>query len=98
MVGKIKVNTSCMKADIDQMAKSIKNMSDSRSELLEKKEQLDSMWDGPASEEFKNAFQDDLEALYVMISNMQRIFNYEKMAKECYENCENQVSGVIADI
>lgn len=95
---KIRFNTIRLKNDTDSIKENVDTILQLYSELVEKRAQLDAMWDGPASEAFKKAFGDDLVGLMTMISNMQRIYNYGNMSKECYENCENQVSGVISDI
>jgi uncharacterized protein YukE len=87
-----------MKTDVDNIKAHVDKINSRYTDLVQKKAQLDGMWDGPASETFKKAFDDDLIALMTMISNLQKVYNYENMAKECYKSCEQQVSGVISDI
>lgn len=98
LADRIKVNTSRMKTDADSIKENVNTISKLYSDLVTKRNQLDDMWDGPASETFKKAFSDDLAALMVMVGNLQKICNYENMAKDCYQSCENQVAGVISDI
>lgn len=95
---KISVNTGRMKTDLSNIEGNLGKISDYYQELIIKRTQLDAMWDGPTSETFKKSFGDDLVALMTMLSDLQRVYNYENMAKECYEACENQIAGVISDI
>lgn len=87
-----------MKTDVENIKECIDKISNRYSDLIQKKVQLDAMWDGPASELFKKTYDDDLMVLMMMISNLQKLYSYENMAKECYQLCENQVYGVISDI
>jgi WXG100 family type VII secretion target len=98
MAEKIRTNTNRMQRDAGNIQGCIDRINHQYSDLVQKKTQLDAMWDGPASETFKHAFDDDLTALQTMIANLQKVYNYENMAKECYIACEQQISGVISDI
>ena len=94
----IKANTDRMKSDVERLNDLVKRIHDRHSDLMQKKQELDNMWDGPASEATKAAIQDDLNALQVMIENMKKIYQYENTAKDKYNSCENQISGIIAGI
>lgn len=94
----IKTNTNRMRGDVEGLDAQIRNMNRAYQALQQKKGELDVMWDGPASESFKNAFQDDLTALQTMIQNMQKLSAYENTAKGKYEQCENRVSEIISGI
>lgn len=93
-----KVSTTRLKSDAGSVKGYIDQMDRKLLSLRNGATQLDSMWDGPASEAFKAAINEDLTALETMISNLKKIYNYEQMAKVKYENCETQVSGVVSDM
>ena len=95
---KIKVNTVRLKNDSDQVNACIKNMKSEMEKMKESVSQLDQMWDGPSSEAFKKAFQDDMKAFQTILSNLDKIYGYETNAKAKYEDCERKVSDLIAEI
>jgi uncharacterized protein YukE len=87
-----------MKTDVDNIKSNVDKITRRYSELIQKKVELDSMWDGSASETFKKAVDDDIVALMTMMRNLEKIYNYENAAKDSYKSCEQQISGVISDI
>lgn len=93
-----KVSTARLKSDAGSVKGYIDQMERKLTALRNDATQLDAMWDGPASESFKEAFNADLAALETMISNLKKLYNYEQMAKEKYESCETQVQSVVSDM
>ena len=83
---KIKVNTVRLKNDSDQVNACIENMKSEMEKMKESVSQLDQMWDGPSSEAFKKAFQDDMKAFQTILSNLDKIYGYETNAKAKYED------------
>ena len=94
----IKTNTDRMRTDVEGLSGAVDRINNLCNDLQQKKENLDSMWDGPASEAFKDAFQGDLTALTAMIENLKRMYRYEGTAREKYDNCENQIAGMISEL
>ncbi|MDE6957733.1 MAG: WXG100 family type VII secretion target [Lachnospiraceae bacterium] len=95
---KIKIHTNRLQNDSNQIKSCIINMKSEMANMKESVSQLDQMWDGPSSEALKKVFQDDMNALNTIISNLNKIFEYETTAKTKYEECEGKVSELIAGI
>lgn len=98
MADQIRVNTGRMKQDVDNIMASVNQISMKYTDLIQKKAELDTMWDGPASESFKKVTEDDMIALATVIGNLKKVYEYENIARERYEQCENRISGEIAGI
>lgn len=98
MVSKIKINTGSLKSDASSIEASIKRINSSLESLRSDLVKLDSMWDGPASETFKAAYNSDIEALTTVISNLTKLNNYEKNARTKYDSCEQKVGSIVSSI
>ncbi len=98
MATKIKVNTNSLKSDASSIEASIKRINISLKNLQSDLIKLDSMWDGPASETFKVAYNSDIEALRTVISNLTKLNNYEKTARNKYDSCEQKVGSIVSSI
>ena len=68
----IKVNTKRLKNDADSVNACIESIKNSMENLKTLSSQLDSMWDGEASEAFKSGFVNDIKNLDTAISNLIR--------------------------
>lgn len=98
MSDKIRVNTNSLKGDSDNISLNIKNIKSSMNNLKNNLAKLDSMWDGPSSESFKNAFNRDVEALNTVIENLASVNSFEINSKSKYEACEQQVGSIVSGI
>ena len=98
MSDKIKINTNSLKSDATSIGTSIQNMSRSLSNLKSDMQKLDSMWDGPASETFKAAYNSDISMLNNVISNLKKINNFETTACKKYKSCEQKVGSIVSSI
>ena len=98
MINYIKINTNRLNTDAETVAGMISGIKTELNGMKQNVAQLDSMWDGPSSEAFKKAFQDDMNAMETIIKNIESIHSYEVNAKSKYESCENRVSGIVAGI
>lgn len=97
-MAEFQVSTSRLNTDAESVGQSVAQMSTKWRELKENLVKLDSMWDGPASETFKKAFREDIQALESVIKNLQKISEFEKMAEGKYEKCERTVADIVAGI
>jgi WXG100 family type VII secretion target len=98
MADKIKINTGSLNSDAENISTNIKNMKTALKNLKASLAKLDSMWDGPSSESFKKAFNNDVTALQNVIDNLSNLNTYEKNAKTKYDNCEKQVGNLVSSI
>ena len=98
MSDKIKVNVDRLEVDADSIREYVDTISDCFAELSEKKSQLDRMWEGPASNNFNLAFDDDLKTLITMINNLYNLYDYANISKQRYQLCERQISDLISEL
>ncbi len=94
----IKVDTNRLNSDAGKIQNSIRRIEAAISNLKSDAAQLDQMWDGPSSEAFKHAFNNDMAALNSLLSNFRHIYNYEMNAKQRYERCENKAGSLVEGI
>ena len=94
----MKVNTNRLNTDAEIVAGMISGMKTELSNMKEDVTKLDSMWDGPSSEAFKENFHNDMNSVETIIKNIESIYSYEINAKDKYESCENKVGSIIAGI
>ncbi|MBO5303963.1 MAG: WXG100 family type VII secretion target [Lachnospiraceae bacterium] len=98
MAEKIAVNTTRLGNDAESVGTYIANIKKQISEMKQSVKELDAMWEGPSSEAFKKAFEQDMKAMDVIIEGLLDIKKYEDTAKKKYENCENKVATLISEI
>ena len=98
MANKIRFDTKRIGADAGRVDAAIKEMQRTMKDMQSKCRQLDTMWDGTASDAFKKAFWDDMNMLFDVIKELQQIHSFEITAKKKYENCEKKVAQTVAGI
>lgn len=97
-IDKIKVDTTILAADADSIAENIRYIESCINSLEEEYAVLDSMWEGPANEIYSMVFKKDIEILRAHIVSLKNINVYENIAKEHYNNCENEVNSHISSV
>ena len=97
-MGKIKENTSRLSKDAHTIQTCINNINSTLGDISDHVKELDKMWDGPGSEQFKKAFHDDIEKAQTMISNLTKLYTYETNAQGKYEECESKVGQLVDEI
>ena len=98
MAEKIVVNTNRLGQDAESVETYIAKIKKQITEMKSSVSDLDAMWDGPSSEAFKKAFQQDMKAMNVIIKGLEGLHKYEDTAKRKYEDCEKKVSSLISEI
>lgn len=93
-----KVNTSRLNTDAGTVHAAATQISKQLAALQKGVTELNAMWDGPSHQAFHQAFTDDLTALSTMITNLNKLYQYEVNAKEKYETCENRVINEVNQI
>lgn len=94
----IKVNIDSLKHDTETIEALIGDLREKISELEVMAGNLQQLWIGEASQNFQNAFRNDLEALHVICENLQKISKYEENAQIKYKTCELQAADCIAEL
>ena len=98
MSDKIRDNTHALNNDANSVQKCIERMKKNKDNISNAVLTLDGMWDGPSSEAFKAAVQNDLNDLQTIIDQLQKICQYEVTAKNKYNDCENRVGEIVRSI
>ena len=97
-MNELKINTGRLGSDAGQV-KTLKDKMEK--ELTSMKSEIDamnSMWQGPAKQEFVKAFEDDRSAAAEVIRELKSLQGFETQAKDKYEKCEHQVSSLVDSI
>jgi WXG100 family type VII secretion target len=94
----IKVDTNRLNSDAGQIQNSIRQIETAMSNLKSDAAQLNRMWDGPSSEAFIHAFNNDMAALSSLLLNFRHIYDYEMNAKQKYEKCESRAVSLVEGI
>lgn len=98
MADKIKVNTNRLDTDLKEFGDNIKAIQKAITDLRNHNRALDAMWDGQASEAFKQNFEADIKAMEEMVKTLEGINRYEDNARTKYNNCENKVGDLVNQI
>lgn len=98
MADLIKVNTSRLKSDVSDIKGHIKSIEKEIADLRSHNAALDAMWDGPSSEAFKMAFEQDIAALEQIVKSISSLNDYEDNARVKYDECERKVSELVNQI
>ena len=61
-------------------------------------EELDKMWDGPASEAFNKQVEKDREIFELILQNIDEILGSMTSSKDLYNRCETSVDSRIKSI
>lgn len=94
-INRIKINTGLLKNDAQSIAESIGHVQGLITDLEECFNVLDSMWDGDANEAFKKEYNADIEALRIVVKNIEVFNRFENSAREKYDNCEQSVVSIV---
>lgn len=97
-IQRIKVNTVALSADASSVAESIQRVLSEIGKLEAAYHALDGMWDGPTSEVFKSVYEHDIEELRSVAETLKTFNNFEKNAREKYDTCESEVSGIVSSL
>ncbi len=94
----ITVDTATLAGDISELQTALTAAEKQLEEMFSQVAELDTMWDGPANAEFNRQFGNDYEnakQLYGTITSLIECMSY---AREQYDICENEVSGIVSSI
>jgi len=98
MNDEIGVNTITLKSENDSIRDELNAIMNNIDELFSAMSVLDSMWDGTASEAFKQQFMNDKENLELFCNTVMALLDSMDFAKGEYDKCESQIESVIGAI
>lgn len=84
--------------DISEYESFRTGLQNSFNELVANIEQLNTMWEGEAHEQFKATFTTDRQKSEKMLEDVLRVENELKFAHSEYTTCENNVANIIAEL
>ena len=93
----IAVNTSTLSSDIETMQTQLNAVKKAAGKMYDSVNVLNSMWEGPAHDAFVTQFMTDQKDMLALCDTIQKI-NVMSEARNEYNTCENQVSGIVASI
>ena len=94
----IAVNTSTLAGDIEELRGALSSARTQLEEMFEQIAELDTMWDGPANEEFNRQFGIDYENARNMCQAVESLLACMENARNQYDRYENAVNSVVAAI
>lgn len=67
-------------------------------QLFQEMQELDSMWDGPASQAFSVQFQTDYDIMQDIMENLEGFIQCMQYAADEYNKCESTIAELISAI
>lgn len=98
MAGYIEVSTGPLSADKGNMAAELNAVRTELQQLFQEMQELDFMWDGPASQAFAVQFQTDHEIMQEIVENLEGFIQCMQYAADEYNKCENTIAELISAI
>ena len=94
----ITVNTSTLAGDIEELRGALSSARTQLSEMFGQVTELDTMWDGPANEEFNRQFGNDYENAKRLCETIESLLACMEYARDQYNLCENEVNSIVSAI
>lgn len=99
MAGKeITVNTSTLTGDISELRTALSTARAQLNEMFNQVAELDTMWDGPANQEFNKQFGNDYENAKNLCATIESLLACMEFARDQYNLCENEVNSIVSAI
>lgn len=98
MANEIRVNTTRLGSDADNVARLIASMEKELSSMQHNIAAMNKMWKGPAKQAFQAAFENDRQAAVDVLRELKSLQTFETQAKKKYEKCEQQVASLVNSI
>lgn len=97
-MGEFEVDTEQLQQMTDTISGKTKEMKEGVTELRIAISKLNQGWEGEAHEEFIQSVEQDLKTLEKLISNINKIHNFQNHAMQDYVSCENKVAEYISEL
>lgn len=94
----IKCNTKTLGGDRDSIRKSLADINKSIENLKNIASKMDKMWDGDASEVFKQRVKLEIAELDSICDALSKIANFENNSVTEYDKCNQKIAGIIESI
>ncbi len=97
-IKEITVNTSTLAGDINELRTTLSTAKTQLNDMFNQVAELDTMWDGPANEEFNRQFGNDFENAKNLCKTIESLLECMEFAKNQYNLCENEVNSIVSAI
>jgi len=97
-LNQIATNTDLMTSDINSLTDELKGARGQLDKMFTEITELDTMWDGPANEEFVRQFAADKTACEELFKTIDSIIECMTYAKNEYVKCDNEIGSIIGAI
>ncbi len=98
VITEIEIDTATLQRDIDNLRQYLDSMKRKGDAMMNGINNLSSMWEGLAKDEFTRQFQEDYRVLTEMEKVIEELIEKLESAKEKYNSCENSVGAIINSI
>lgn len=98
MFKEIAVDTNILSNDLEGLQNELKMIRQDIQNMYEAVRTLDNMWTGPAKDTFVSQFLKDEEDMTTLCDAIQGMIDCMSNAKSQYNNCESEVSRIVASI
>ena len=97
-IEQFEVDTAILRQSAGEVERKLADMQTKLKELTQKMEELDGMWDGPASETFRVQFTSDCAAFQEMCGVIRDFIDSVEYAAKEYDVCEGKVKSAVQAI
>ncbi len=94
-ITQIEVNTDRLNGDVSSLTSELNQIRNEMNSMFQSMQELDAMWDGPASEAFKVQFQSDYDAMNDLCKILQNMINCMENASSEYVRGENMIHAIV---
>lgn len=94
----ITVNTSTLTGDISELRTTLSAAKTQLDDMFNQVAELDTMWDGPANQEFNRQFGNDYENAKNLCATIESLIACMEFAREQYSLCESEVNSIVSAI
>ena len=97
-IEKIKVDTNQLQKDRQSLKVDLHHIKNEITDIYQEVQELDSMWDGSANDEFRKQFRNDYNLIQEIIREMEKYIGKIDFSIRKYESCENSIDEIINKI
>jgi uncharacterized protein YukE len=97
-IKEIAIDTSTLNTDIGELQTALDSAKMQLEDMYTQMTELDTMWDGPANEEFNIQFKLDYTNTKSLFETIASLIECMEYARDQYNSCENEVGSLVNSI
>lgn len=94
----IEINMQSLKNDINVATEEMVIIKDEMHHMFDTIMELDAMWDGAASDAFKQQFNIDTDMFEKICKDLSEFINWMTQSNDLYNKCEKSVASMVKSI